>query len=132
MPEQSRHRRTNPSRTHNRRNRRFSPSRRGYGNEWRRIRAEVLRAHGVPRDEWPQWDVDHRPAYDPAVEPDHLKYTLVPMRHAEHSKKTARFDGAFGRRPPGRRARYERVEQPDTVVRTSRYRIQGGGGVESL
>lgn len=73
-------------------------SRRGYGAEWRRIRAEVLTAHGIPRDQWSRYHVDHRPAYNPDVEPDHRKYQLVPMLAADHNRKTAQEDGGFGHR----------------------------------
>ncbi len=69
-----------------------SAARRGYGSEWRKIRAEVLERAGIPRSEWTRYDVDHRPPYDPAVEPDHRKYRLVPMLHDEHSEKTSTFD----------------------------------------
>lgn len=67
---------------------RKSSAKRGYGREWRRIREQVLTSHGIPPYDWGKYDVDHRPPYDPAVEPDHLKYELVPMLHEDHSKKT--------------------------------------------
>lgn len=76
-----------------------SPERqRHYGREWRGIRAEVLMDNGIPRADWPKWDVDHNPKYNPAIEPDHRKYTLIPRLHADHSVKTVREDGGFGRR----------------------------------
>lgn len=78
-----------------------SPTARGYGPLWRRIRIIVLSRAGIPRAEWPRWDVDHTPAYDPAVEPDHLRYKLTPRRHGEHSAKTAREDGGFGHQRGG-------------------------------
>jgi hypothetical protein len=65
---------------------------------WRAVRAEVLRQHGIPEAEWPKWDVDHTPRYNPAIEPDHRKYTLTPMLHPEHSRKTSARDGGFGRK----------------------------------
>jgi hypothetical protein len=68
----------------------------GYGHGWARIRREVLRAHGIPEAEFHLWDLDHRPPYNPKIEPDHRRYDLVPMRHGTHSTKTARQDGAFG------------------------------------
>lgn len=71
-----------------------------YGRPWRRIRSEVLAAHGIPRDQWHRYHVDHRPAYDPAIEPDHRKYDLVPMLAEEHNRKTAREDGGFGNSRP--------------------------------
>lgn len=73
-----------------------SPSKRGYGREWQRIRRQVLREHGIPKEDWPLYDVDHVPAYNPDVEPDHRKYTLVPRLRPEHSRKTAKHDGGFG------------------------------------
>lgn len=73
-------------------------SQRGYGAEWRQVRADVLRHHGIPEAEWHQWDVDHTPAYNPSVEPDHRKYTLTPMRHGDHSRKTNAVDGGGWRR----------------------------------
>lgn len=56
----------------------------------------MLSAYGVPPREWHLYDVDHRPKYDAAREPDHRKYELVPMLRGEHSRKTARKDGGFG------------------------------------
>jgi hypothetical protein len=66
-----------------------SPSRRGYGRVWRKIRQRVLDNYGIPREEQHRYDVDHRPPYDPEVEANHLAYDLVPMLRAEHSRKTA-------------------------------------------
>ena len=80
-----------------------NPNQRGYGATWRRVREKVLINAGIPRAEWGLYDVDHRPAYNPAIEPDHNKYTLVPMLHAEHSKKTAREDGGFGNKSRGKK-----------------------------
>jgi len=77
---------------------RLSPGMRGYDSRWKRIRIQVLNAHGIPSADWHLWDVDHSPAYDASIEPDHLKYTLTPCLHAEHSSKTARQDGGFGNR----------------------------------
>jgi hypothetical protein len=82
-----------------------SSSKRGYGNKWRHIRAEILRAAGIPRKLWPLYDVHHSPPYNPDVEPDHRRYNLTPVLHAEHSTITGRGT---------RRGR------------------QGGGGVKSL
>lgn len=73
-----------------------SSTRRGYGRDWQKIRAEVLAKAGIPRDLWPLYDVDHNPRYNPTIEPDHRKYTLIPRLHSEHSKKTNREDGGFG------------------------------------
>ena len=75
-----------------------APSVRGYGRAWQKIRARVLTEAGIPREDWRLYDIDHRPAYNPAVEPDHTKYTLVPMLRSDHSRKTARADGGYGRR----------------------------------
>lgn len=88
-----------------------SASSRGYNSQWRKVRAEVLRAYGIPRDLWSLYDVDHRPPYNPTVEPDHRKYELVPMLHADHSRKTATEDGAFGHR---RRASFFQKESNET------------------
>lgn len=84
---------TTPSRNH-----RGSSTGRGYGYAWQKIREEVLANAGIPRSLWPRYDVDHNPPYDPAIEPDHRKYTLIPRLHGTHSSKTAREDGGFGNR----------------------------------
>lgn len=63
---------------------------RGYGGEWRRIRVATLAAAGIPKRDWPLYDVHHEPAYNPAVEPDHRKYQLTPLLHGEHSGETGR------------------------------------------
>ena len=75
-----------------RRDARKSAARRGYGHKWRKIREEVLSRAGIPQHHWYLYDVDHNPPYDPDVEPDHRKYELVPLLHAEHSWKTAERD----------------------------------------
>jgi hypothetical protein len=75
-----------------------SSPRRGYGRDWQKIRAEVLTKTGIPCNLWPLYDIDHNPPYNPAIEPDHRKYTLIPRLHGEHSSKTCREDGGFGRR----------------------------------
>ncbi|ADK81305.1 hypothetical protein [Sediminispirochaeta smaragdinae] len=49
-----------------RQDRRKSSTQRGYGAAWRKIRIEVLQAWGIPR------------------------------LHADHSRKTAKFDNGFG------------------------------------
>lgn len=69
---------------------------RGYGRAWQSIRKRVLAESGIPQEQWPLYDVDHNPAYNPAVEPDHWKYDLIPRLHADHSRKTVREDGGFG------------------------------------
>jgi hypothetical protein len=76
---------------------RQSAAKRGYDRNWQRIRVRVLRQSGIPREEWPKYDVDHNPPYDPATEPDHNKYTLIPRLHADHSRKTA-LENQTGRR----------------------------------
>lgn len=73
-----------------------SSGQRGYDSRWRRIRAQVLTAHGIPSRDWHLYDIDHDPPYDAEREPDHLKYKLTPRLHGEHSSKTAREDGGFG------------------------------------
>lgn len=70
---------------------------RGYGDEWRKIRVEILRAAGIPASEWPQYDIDHVPRYNATIEPDHRKYNLIPRLRAVHSRKTIAQDGGFGR-----------------------------------
>lgn len=69
---------------------------RGYGAAWRSVRQRVLAAACIPPAQWHLYDVDHSPAYNPAIEPDHNRYTLTPRLHAEHSRKTASVDGGFG------------------------------------
>jgi hypothetical protein len=61
----------------------------------------VLRAHGIPKEKWSLYAVDHNPPYNPAVEPDHEKYTLIPRLITEHNRKTASEDGGFGNRKRG-------------------------------
>lgn len=107
---------------------RSSSAARGYGNRWRKIRERVLAAHGIPRSQWPQYDVDHRPPYNPEVEPDHNRYQLTPMLRSEHSRKTAKHDiarddhGVFRGREGASQS--SRARQPDrgdqgSSVRTS-------------
>jgi len=69
---------------------------RGHDQEWKRIRIEVLKKYGIPEEEWVKYVIDHRPPYDPAVEPNHRCYTLIPMLRGEHSVKTNRYDGGWG------------------------------------
>jgi 5-methylcytosine-specific restriction enzyme A len=76
---------------------RGSAASRGYGAEWRKIRIEVLKRAGLPPSIWKFYDVDHNPPYNPAIEPDHRKYQLAPRLHGAHSRKTACFDGGWGR-----------------------------------
>lgn len=66
--------------------------RRGYDHTWRKVRIQVLTDAGIPKEAWPLYDVDHNPPYNPAIEADHTKYTLIPRLHADHSRKTALFD----------------------------------------
>lgn len=75
---------------------RVSSSARGYGMEWRAIREEVLARHGIPRNEWSKYDVDHNPIYDRMREPDHRRYVLIPRLHGEHSRKTRMQDRIYG------------------------------------
>ena len=58
----------------------------------------VLQKAGIPRGEWGKYDVDHNPPYNPALEPDHTKYQLIPRLHGEHSSKTVREDGGWGKK----------------------------------
>jgi hypothetical protein len=69
---------------------RASAAARGYNHAWKKIREGVLRGAGIPRGEWPLYDVHHTPDYDAAIEPDHRKYTLTPKLHADHSGETLR------------------------------------------
>lgn len=70
----------------------LNSSARGYGYQWRLIREQVLREYCIPEANWPLYDIDHTPPYDPAIEPDHRKYTLTPLLHSQHSMKTATID----------------------------------------
>lgn len=71
---------------------RLSPSKRGYGSEWKKIREKVLKSYGIPKEKWSLYDIDHNPAYNPEIEPNHTKYNLIPRLHSEHSRKTALCD----------------------------------------
>jgi len=74
-----------------------SSSARGYNKEWQRIRAEVLRNAGIPREAWHLYDIHHQPEYNPAIDSDHRNYTLTPMLHGEHSRETGRSRGVGGK-----------------------------------
>jgi hypothetical protein len=63
-------------------------ARRGYDNNWKRIREKVLIDAGIPQNERHLYDVHHTPDYNPEVESDHGRYKLTPMLHREHSKHT--------------------------------------------
>lgn len=71
---------------------RANSGKRGYGTTWRKIRAKVLSDWGIPKERWHLYDVDHNPAYNAEIEPDHTKYNLIPRLHADHSRKTAEKD----------------------------------------
>lgn len=71
---------------------RESPAKRGYDATWRKVRAEVLEHAGIPKEQWKLYDVDHSPAYDKEIEPDHRRYTLTPMLKVYHASKTAKED----------------------------------------
>ncbi len=103
-----------------------SASRRGYGRGWQRIRARVLTASGIPQSDWPLYDVDHRPPYDPDVEPDHSKYELVPMLRSEHSRKTARQDGGFGNRRGERGVESSPAEGVDRGGKATNHTVSKG------
>jgi hypothetical protein len=62
---------------------------RGYDAQWRKVREDVLRAAGIPEEQWPAFDVDHEPRY-PSLGPDHSLYRLTPVRRPVHSSKTIR------------------------------------------
>lgn len=74
------------------RDERPSSSSRGYGPEWRRVRARVLADWGIPEEDWPLYHVDHNPPYNKEVEPDHNAYELIPRLISEHNRKTATED----------------------------------------
>jgi 5-methylcytosine-specific restriction protein A len=101
-----------------------SASRRGYGAGWRAKREAVLQAHGIPRRDWPKYDVDHSPAYDPERDPNHDHYQLMPRLHGVHSRKTVLEDGGWGKK----RATGGRVESLETpnIDRTG-YHTFGSG-----
>ena len=82
--------------------RRAAANKRGYGAAWRKVRARVLRAAGIPEGQWYLYAVDHNPPYNPDVEPDHEMYTLLPTLIVEHNRKTASKDGGFGNKKKGR------------------------------
>jgi 5-methylcytosine-specific restriction protein A len=69
-----------------------SYAKRGYGRGWQKIRENVLKEYGIPRERWHLYAIDHTPAYDARVEPDHEKYQLRPMLIDDHNRKTARQD----------------------------------------
>ena len=73
--------------------RRPSAPARGYNHDWNRVRTQVLRDAGIPKELWPKYDVHHSPEYDAQIEPDHRKYTLTPMLHGEHSAETGHSRG---------------------------------------
>jgi hypothetical protein len=91
---------------------RESSTKRGYGRSWRAIREHVLARHGIPRERWSEYDVDHNPAYNPVIEPDHTKYQLIPRLHAEHSRKTVREDGGWGKPKQSRGGGIHSLEDP--------------------
>ncbi len=63
-----------------------SSTRRGYDYYWYNVvRPHVLREYGIPKEDWPLWDVHHEPEYNPDVNPNHWDYTLTPMLHGKHS-----------------------------------------------
>ena len=83
---------------------RGSPTRRGYGAAWRAIRLEYLRHHPLCEMECAArglrvaaTQVDHRLplARGGTHDPRNLQAACAPC----HSRKTAREDGRFGRRP---------------------------------
>lgn len=77
---------------------RESASMRGYDASWRKKRENVLRRYGIPKGQWPLYDIDHDPPYDKDVDPDHDHYELTPRLHSDHARKTAKHDGGFGNR----------------------------------
>ena len=81
--------------------RRPSPSRRGYGRAWQRIRAAKLQADPLCEDcrerglVTPAEHVDHKDNDRDNVNEDNLRSLCVPC----HSRKTIAHDRGFGRAP---------------------------------
>jgi len=74
-----------------------SAAKRGYGRYWREVvRPTVLREYGIPEDDWHLYEIDHDPPYNPEVDANHWNYTLTPLTHSEHGRKTSTHDGGFG------------------------------------
>jgi 5-methylcytosine-specific restriction enzyme A len=74
---------------------RASPSARGYGREWQRIRASFLQLFPVCRVcGAPATDVDHITALADGGTHDYAN--LQPLCHAHHSAKTARENRRWG------------------------------------
>lgn len=96
-----------------------SSSRRGYDRHWQTIRRRVLIAYRIPPEHWHRYDIHHEPAYNPAIEPDHLKYKLTPLLHADHSRETARQGGGSQSLLP---SRVNRSEVSDTHTGKSEVR----------
>jgi len=83
-----------------------SAASRGYNKDWQRIREDVLRGAGIPRELWHLYDIHHQPEYNPEIDPDHRNYALTPLLHGDHSRETGRARGAGGKSlGPGRRDR---------------------------
>ncbi|HXG36536.1 MAG TPA: HNH endonuclease signature motif containing protein [Dehalococcoidia bacterium] len=79
---------------------RASSAQRGYGAEWRRLRAAFLAAHPLCCDcGEPATDVDHETPRSAGGTDDWRN--LRSRCHRCHSKKTAARDGGFGNRGKG-------------------------------
>jgi 5-methylcytosine-specific restriction enzyme A len=77
-----------------------SPSVRGYGAEWQRIRTAFLRAYPLCCECGERaTDVDHRVARVQGGTDDWDN--LQPLCHRHHSQKTARENGGFGNQRRG-------------------------------
>lgn len=79
-----------------------SAAKRGYGHTWRKLRRMKLNLDPMcqePGCDQPATDVDH-------IKPltrggDNSMTNLASLCHMHHSRKTAKYDGAFGRKVEG-------------------------------
>ena len=108
-----------------------SSAARGYGAQWRRVRAAHLKAHPYCVDcGRAATDVDHNPRY--IVGTDHRAYLLLSKCHKHHSEKTASEDGGFGNRVGGGGLKSLlsglRDRAPQQCVRNVKTQIGGSNG----
>jgi hypothetical protein len=68
--------------------RRGSSAERGYDKHWMDLRAQYFRAAGIPKSNWHNYRLHHRPRYDPTIDPVHEHYTLTVMTESEHNSIT--------------------------------------------
>jgi hypothetical protein len=62
---------------------------RGYGAEWRGIRAEIFRLWHIPSEIARGMHVHHHPRW-PTLGRDHRLYHLLPVPNREHARNTMR------------------------------------------